>query len=208
MAQVSITNPVDESVGGFRGHMFRRSFHLLMFIIPVLYYWWSSEIEKMISLDRDIVVIAVILLAGVGELVRVKIGFTVFGQREYESKQISALAWGGISIGACLLLAPKGGLNHSYIGLPIIFSLTFLDPYLGEARRKGLSVNMVIITGTLLAWMIWFSCWYFLETPWWIAFIMGPIVIASEWPRYRWIDDNATMILIPLFVALILSPLY
>jgi hypothetical protein len=36
--------------------------------------------------------------------------------------------------------------------------------------------------------------------------LMGPICVAAEWPRLRYIDDNATMLLIPLAVVLILEP--
>ena len=208
MKQVILTNPVSESVGGIRGHLFRRIVHLLMFTIPLLYYWIYSDIEEFLGVERDTVVIIVILIAGIGEIIRVKLGLTIFGQREYESRQISALAWGGISIGACLLLAPKGGINSAYIGIPIIFSLSFIDPYLGEVRRLNYSTNFVIFSGIVLSWLIWFGSWFYLETPWWIALIMGPITIASEWPRFRWIDDNATMVLIPLGAALIMSPFY
>ena len=35
---------------------------------------------------------------------------------------------------------------------------------------------------------------------------MGPICVAYEWPRLRYIDDNATMLLIPLAVVLVLEP--
>jgi len=208
MSQVSLTNPVNESVGGFRGHIFRRSVHLLMFLFPLMYYVWGVYLENLIGVDKDVVVIIVVLIAGIGETIRVNIGFTIFGQRDYESKQVSALAWGGLSIGTCLLFAPKGGLYFAYIGLPIIFSLTFIDPYLGELRRLDFSSNFVMSSGLILAWMIWFACWNCLGTPWWIALIMGPITIASEWPRFKWIDDNATMVLFPLIVALMLSPFY
>ena len=208
MSQVSLTNPINESVGGFRGHIFRRSVHLLMFLIPLMYYLWGVYLENLIGIQKDVVVIIVVLIAGICEFIRVRIGVTIFGQRNYESKQVSALAWGGISIGTCLLFAPKGGLYFAYIGLPIIFSLTFIDPYLGELRRLGYSVNFIMLSGLALAWIIWFACWNYLGTPWWIALIMGPITIASEWPRFKWIDDNATMVLFPLIVALILSPFY
>jgi len=35
---------------------------------------------------------------------------------------------------------------------------------------------------------------------------MGPMCVAAEWPRLRYIDDNATMLLIPLALVLVLEP--
>ena len=68
----------------------------------------------------------------------------------------------------------------------------------------GSMVNM----GLIIAGLIWFLSGFFLGTPYWLAFIMSPLAIASEWPSLKYIDDNATMILIPLFASLLLMPLY
>jgi hypothetical protein len=35
---------------------------------------------------------------------------------------------------------------------------------------------------------------------------MGPLTTAAEWPKLKWIDDNATMTLIPLATILLLVP--
>ena len=60
----------------------------------------------------------------------------------------------------------------------------------------------------ILTGFIWFFSSIFLGTPYWLVFIMSPLAIASEWPSLKYIDDNATMILIPLFASLLLMPLY
>ena len=36
--QVAMTDPVDLSIGGMKGHIFRRIFHLSMFFIPIVYF--------------------------------------------------------------------------------------------------------------------------------------------------------------------------
>ena len=43
-------------------------------------------------------------------------------------------------------------------------------------------------------------------TPLWLAPIMAPLCVAAEWPRLRWIDDNATILLIPLTAILLVVP--
>ena len=129
--QVELTNPVDLSVGGMSGHIFRRFFHLAMFIIPVLYFEYGEDVAEKVGMTLDEVVATFVLVAVIGELIRLKLGFTVFGQREYESKQVSALAWGALAIGLVLLITPTK--EYAY---PLIFTLTFGDPFMGELRRK------------------------------------------------------------------------
>ena len=43
-------------------------------------------------------------------------------------------------------------------------------------------------------------------TPVWMAFILAPVCMIAEWPRLTYIDDNATMLLIPLALVLLLEP--
>ena len=42
---------VSHSVGGFKGHAFRRLTHISMFLIPVLYYKNGIEISSFFNLD-------------------------------------------------------------------------------------------------------------------------------------------------------------
>ena len=199
--QVELTNPVDLSVGGMSGHIFRRIFHISMFIIPYIYFEFGNEVAERIGYTLPEVVSLVIIVAIFGEALRLKFGLTVFGQREYEANQVSALAWGGFAVGMVLLLAPTK--EYAY---PLIFSLSFGDPFMGELRRKGFQTKQVIIFSTIFLIALWLTCWYLFATPWWLALIFAPLCVFSEMPRLRYIDDNATMLLIPLAGILILEP--
>ncbi len=199
--QVEMTNPVDQSIGGMSGHLLRRGIHLGMSFIPVLYFQFGEDVADKVSLSLAQVVSVVILVAIVGEALRLKFGVTIIGQRAYEAKQVSALAWGAIAIGMVLLLAPEKAYAY-----PLILSLSLGDPLLGEMRRKDFSVSSVIWAGTLGVGLIWAACAFWVDTPWPLVALMGPICVAAEWPRLRYIDDNATMLLIPLAVVLILEP--
>ena len=92
--QVEMTNPVDLSVGGMYGHIFRRVFHISMFLIPIAYFEVGESFSESLGLTLPEVVSTVILIAIFGEALRLKFSFTIFGQREYEANQVSALAWG------------------------------------------------------------------------------------------------------------------
>ena len=200
--QVALTDPVDHSVGGVKGHLFRRAFHLAMSAIPFVYFEYGEKISDIFDLEVSQFVSAATILLIVIEAIRLKLGFTIFGQRDYEAKQVSALAWGGIAIGLTLIALPD---NPEFIW-PLVLSLSLGDPFLGELRRKGIESRNVVIIGSIFIAAIWLASWNFVDTPIILVAIMGPICVAAEWPRLRWIDDNATMLLIPLFTVLLLVP--
>ncbi len=200
--QVELTDPVEHSVGGVYGHLFRRGFHIGMSIIPFLYFEYGETISDFFSLTESKFVSAMIILLVIGELVRLKMGITIFGQRDYESKQVSALAWGAFAIGLTFLTLSE----YPELVWPLILSLSLGDPFLGEIRRKGMEPRSVFLTGTAFVLVIWLITWNLLDTPLWLAFVMAPLCVAAEWPRLRWIDDNATMLLIPLSAIIIVLP--
>ena len=200
--QVALTDPVDHSVGGVKGHLFRRAFHLAMSVIPFVYFEYGEKISDIFDLEVSQFVSAATILLIVIEAIRLKLGFTIFGQRDYEAKQVSALAWGGIAIGLTLIALPN---NPEFIW-PLVLSLSLGDPFLGELRRKGIESRNVVIIGSIFIAAIWLASWNFVDTPIILVAIMGPICVAAEWPRLRWIDDNATMLLIPLCTVLLLVP--
>jgi len=199
--QVELTNPIELSVGGVSGHLLRRGIHLAMSFLPFLYFEFGEDVADMVSLTLEQVVSCVILLAIFGEALRLRMGWTVVGQRSYEAKQVSALAWGALGVGMVFLLTPDPAYAY-----PLILSLSLGDPLLGELRRKGSSTQTVILAGVIGIAVIWAGCAYLVETPWLFVPLMAPICVAAEWPRLRYIDDNATMLLIPLAVVLIFDP--
>ena len=195
--QIELTDPVDHSVGGVSGHVFRRAFHIGMSIIPFVYYEYAEKLADALSITELQLVSSLTLSLILVEALRLKMGITIFGQRDYESKQVSALAWGGIAVGLTFLVLS----DYPELVWPLILSLSLGDPFLGELRRKEIETKNVFIFGSLFIALI---CLF--GTPIWIALIMGPLCVAAEWPRLRWIDDNATMLLIPLSFVIMLVP--
>ena len=61
--QVEMTNPVDLSVGGMYGHIFRRAFHISMFLIPIAYFEIGESFSESLGLTLAEVVSTVILIA-------------------------------------------------------------------------------------------------------------------------------------------------
>ena len=199
--QVEMTNPVDTSVGGMRGHLLRRGVHLSMVGIPYLYFAHGENVADTVGVSLPRVVAGVVLFALVLEGLRLKLGLTVFGQRDYEANQVSALAWGAVGVGFVLLLVP-----HEAYAWPLIASLALGDPLMGELRRKDMANRQVMVYSTLLILAIWLVSVAQFGTPVWMAFILAPVCMIAEWPRLTYIDDNATMLLIPLALVLLLEP--
>lgn len=199
--QVELTNPVELSVGGMGGHIFRRTIHIGMSLLPWIYFEYGESVSAKIGLTLPQFVSVVIFTLFVLESLRLGFGITIYGQREYEAKQISALGWGAFGIGMVFLMAP----TEAY-AWPLILSLSLGDPLLGELRRRGMNSRDVIVTSVVFLFFVWLACWHWFATPFWLAFLFAPLCIAAEWPRLRYIDDNATMVLIPLAVILLFEP--
>lgn len=189
-----------------KGYFLRRTIHLSVGIIPIIYYWYDNTLASSLFLTREKIVSLIVAFIILLEAIRLLKGWKIYGQRQYESKQISAATWTAFSVGLVLLLAPKIGIHGAGLGIPLIWSLCLGDPILGEARLMRLSNLVVIIVGFISIALIWLICGIWLETPLWLTLIMAPVIIAAEWPSLAWIDDNATMLLLPLAVLLYLEP--
>ena len=194
-----MSNHVRQTVGGMLGHVFRRFVHVAIAVVPILYYFYGVPIAQVVRLTPPQLLIAVIIFNIIFESVRLKFGWTWIGYRRHERKRISSFAWGVLSIGLVLLLAPD-----QRFGIPIIWSCALGDPLLGELRNTRLSNTWIAALGIVFVMAIWFFCTGWLGTPWRLALLMGPLMVGLEWPNIRWIDDNALMQLVPLLIVLIL----
>jgi len=145
------------------------------------------------------------------EMIRLYFGIIIVGQREYEAKQISALAWGAFAVCLALLLSPESnsseGMKSGIYAAPLIWGLTFVDPIMGEIKRSKKGIKVAIIGGLITSYFIWFGSSYLLGTPILASMILAPLTVLGELPSVKWIDDNATMVLLPLTILLIIEPI-
>ena len=70
-----------------------------MSLIPLVYYEYADELSELASITELQLVSLLTFGIAFSEAIRLKLGITIFGQRDYESKQVSALAWGGLAVG-------------------------------------------------------------------------------------------------------------
>ena len=200
---------VGHSIGGMGGHAFRRLTHVSMASIPYLYYVHGSTISSYFSLQAREFVSVICVLILVTEAVRLRTGIVIVGQREYESSQISALAWGALAVALAILIAPEGengGMGAGKYGAPIILGMTLVDPVMGEAKRKMKDLRAAIILGLVVSYAVWVGCHFWIGTELIAALLLAPLTVLGELPPTRAIDDNATMVLFPLVGLVLLLP--
>jgi len=205
----TLVDHVGHSIGGFGGHALRRAIHVSMAAIPYLFYNNGEEISSIFSLNPNQFVSVVCFSLIILEILRLRLGIVILGQRAYESEQISALAWGALAVSLALLIAPnpgEEGIRAGAYGIPIIFGLTFVDPIMGEVKRKKQNLKMAIIVGLFASYLIWVGCHLWIGTNLLAAILLAPLTVAGELPKTKSIDDNATMILFPLAGAILLFP--
>ena len=200
---------VGHSVGGMGGHAFRRLTHVSMASIPYLYYVHGERISSYFSLQAREFVSVICILILVIELVRLKTGIVIVGQREYESSQISALAWGALAVTLAILIAPDGDngtMEAGKYGAPIILGMTLVDPVMGEIKRTKKNLRTAIFTGLIVSYTVWIGCHFWIGTELIAALLLAPLTVLGEILPTREIDDNATMVLFPLAGLVLLLP--
>ncbi|MFL2972670.1 MAG: hypothetical protein ACJZ4Q_03165 [Candidatus Thalassarchaeaceae archaeon] len=200
---------VGHSVGGMGGHAFRRLTHVSMASIPYLYYVHGERISSYFSLQAREFVSVICILILVIELVRLKTGIVIVGQREYESSQISALAWGALAVALAILIAPDGDngtMEAGKYGAPIILGMTLVDPVMGEIKRTKKNLRTAIFTGLIVSYIVWIGCHFWIGTELIAALLLAPLTVLGEILPTREIDDNATMVLFPLAGLVLLLP--
>jgi len=200
---------VGHSIGGAGGHAFRRLTHVSMAAIPYLYYVHGSTISSYFSLQAREFVSVICVLILVTEAVRLRTGIVIVGQREYESSQISALAWGALAVALAILVAPEGeigSMGAGKYGAPIILGMTLVDPVMGEVKRTMKDLRAAIILGLVVSYAVWVGCHFWIGTELIAALLLAPLTVLGELPPTRAIDDNATMVLFPLVGLVLILP--
>lgn len=183
-------------MGGLYGHLFRRSIHVGMILIPIWYYQYNTAITTRYHLPHYTLLLLIACIVLIIEIVRLNMGWVFFGQRTLEKHVISSFAWGLISIVLVLLWAPE----KAY-AFPIIISCALGDPVIGELRQWYSNWKASFI-GLILILLIWYCFYVWMGTPWLLCLLMPWIIVIVEWPNFTWIDDNALMLLTPLFIIL------
>lgn len=188
------------------GYVFRRMIHILMGLIPFLYYFHGDKVHEWLPINANQLISLIVICVVVFEAVRLLGHWKVYGQRDYEAYTISAAAWTIFALGLVLLQTPRLGVHGGGLGIPLILAACFSDPMMGEARIRGYKTQSIILVGVVFASLAWLIGVVFLGAPWWLIPILVPITVLAELPCLSWMDDNATMLLLPLAAIFLIIP--
>lgn len=185
-------------------HWIRRLIHINQIWFPLLYYNFDHIYQ---GINKNYIVIFICLLIMLIEAIRLKYKILFFGQRPYENRQISAFAWSAWSISIVLLWAPPIGLYGAGLSFPLIASMSFIDPLLGELRRYKVSSWLCNILGLICCYALWLWAFNFFQIAIKYCILLPPLIVMSENLKLKWIDDNALMLFVPLVAANIIGNL-
>jgi hypothetical protein len=177
--------------GGQYAHVARRVIHLSIILIPILYYYFLFPLFSKTQLTTAL--IAFLCLVMLFEFIRVRFRIVLFAQRLHEATHFSAFGWTMLSICFIFLLSPSPAYSFA-----IIISCALADPLLGELRARQIEKWKIESAGVCVVLIVWLAVAYFYHIAYAWAFLMAPITVAVEWPSFKWIDDNALMMLVPL----------
>ena len=196
-----------KTVGGVTGHLMRRLIHVAMILIPIIYFYVADQVFKDNVHYEHITLMAALLVVLIIEAIRLWRGITIVGHREHERKQISSFCWGFVSIIIILLFSPDIENHAIAYAIPLIGGCALGDPWLGELRSYKVNPMLTFISGLAIVLALWLLCSHIFHTPWWYGLIGAPLAVAGEYIKLSWIDDNATMMLLPFIAILAINHL-
>jgi len=210
------------TIGGRKGHICRRFCHILLSCLsPFLYFGLPALAETVFGTDDEMgsmkLTSILVALNITVELTRLKCGVLSYGMRSYERNILSAQFWGGMGICLVLLGSPvRPDFNGEccffthriWIGGPLLWSMGIVDPFIGEMKSRGFSLNIRSLIGCLMCATIFIVCTLNgLGTPWWFSLVYPPIIVLSEFAGgLVRIDDNGLMLIVPLLMTYVFLP--
>ncbi|MDD1743819.1 MAG: hypothetical protein LUO85_04250 [Methanomassiliicoccales archaeon] len=164
----------------------------------LIYYWLPDPLWAG-GPGRQIGLIFALFLTLIFEAVRMTRQLKIIGMRPYESNRMSAAAWAGIAIVFAFLFFPLK------VTAPVIFGMAWIDPLCGELRKRKsrLYPNLPKVAYFVLVLVVMTATVGLSVGVLLAALISAPVAISVEKTKTRFLDDDFTMIFIPLIVVAI-----
>jgi dolichol kinase len=180
-----------------RGHVLRRLVHMSSPIFLV--YYWLPEPMWAGGPGRQLGLVFALLVVLVFESIRMTKQLKIIGMRPYESSRMSAAAWAGIALVIAFLFFPFE------VAAPAIFGMAWIDPLCGELRKRNShlypnlpKVSYFALVAIIITAEIGLSIGVVVA-----AVLAAQVAISVEKTKTRFLDDDFTMLVIPLIVIAI-----
>ena len=174
-------------------YWFRRSSHI--FATTFISYYFLPD-SGYIGILKRIIVLSLLIIFIVFDIARLKRKrYKLTGLRDYEENRIGSYVYFGIGTSILLLLFPQ------QIAIPCIVSAALADPVAGELRKINLKLSYLIVF--MLSFFIFYSTW--LTSPYaiLISVISSLSLTLSELKKFRYLDDDLLMQIVPALTILI-----
>jgi dolichol kinase len=184
----------------FEAHWYRRMFHT--FGASFLVYYLVPNNIEWIRILKFWIPILILVIIFVLELLRIKGKIDsshFFGLRFYEKNRVGSYLYFGVAIFILLVLFPQ------QIAIPCILCACLADPIMGEIRLKY-GKKQGYITGFIVCMFFFIVAWY--KSDIWIVFMVSVIgasgAVVGEMKKFRWIDDDFMIQILPAVIILFL----
>jgi len=174
-------------------YWFRRSAHV--FAATFISYYFLPD-SGYIGILKRIIVLSLLIIFIVFDIARLKRKrYRLTGLRDYEENRIGSYVYFGIGTSILLLFFPQ------QIAIPCIVSAALADPVAGELRKINLKLSYLIVF--MLSFFIFYSTW--LTSPYaiLISVISSLSLTLSELKKFRYLDDDLLMQIVPALTILI-----
>jgi hypothetical protein len=175
-----------------RGQVLRRLVHISAPVFLIYYYLPDPVFPGLVGKQPGLFLFLALIL--VIEALRLYFSPHIIGMREYENYRISAAAWTAMGLTIALAFFPVG------IVAPVILGMGWIDPIMGIMRARKSKYYPAVPIVLYFTLMIVPLTYFFGLTPLvLVASIMATFLgIMSEVKKNWYIDDDFTMIIIPL----------
>jgi hypothetical protein len=177
-----------------RAVLFRRCMHCGLALGPV-YYLLPEELPWL-GVGRWVLLIGFISAVALFEVVRLLKGWTFFGLRPHERRQIASFVWASAGAVAALWFFRDDVASAAIIGMALV------DPLAGELRRVRsslwITVGLPVVTYATIAAtvLVAFETMPHLYVVGASLFGAVTAVLAERW-KVRYLDDDFLMIVVP-----------
>ncbi len=178
---------------------FRRAFHLAS---PAFLAYYLLPEDLGLGLPKPYLVVTIWSATLITETLRLAFGVDLIGLRDYEKGQISAYFWGGSALALGLLFFPPPFV------IVAMFGMAWVDPLCAwTRRRRGYPPAPLLVYALIVAIGLWLVTDWDLEEIFILAALASPLAIGAEYPAIRYVDDDFTMLVVPMVGMTLLKAL-
>lgn len=157
-----------------------------------VYYYLPDPLLPGLAKSEGLIFLLLIVLGF--EALRLIFHVNINGMRSYEFDRPSAPAFTAVGMTFACLYFPIE------LTLPVLMGMGWVDPLIGELRRKGSKMNPTLPVVAYFSIML-LGLGYFYGLTFAVlisAALIAPIAVFLEAIRFRFLDDDLVLIVVPL----------